>query len=1000
MRWFALFLIGLTLSSAYYDEETKIHFKNHLKKYGKHYDNPVEFAKRLSIYAKHRAQQILHNLKTTYNLQFKNGTVGWEEELNEFADEASEEFVKRLGLPPGPPPNNTDDFSPASIFYQGQNVKRGLIDWRAQGKVGSVKDQKQCGSCWTFSASAVIETCVAIATGSVPDMSEQQFQDCLDSKRCSPGGGWPAGAIDFAKKQGQSFERDYPYQGHDGSCHSTSKTAHVGQRISGKGEADLERMLQTGAVSVALDASTLQHYGGGVIDAPSSSATNHAVTVVALTSDCAGRAAQCWVVKNSWGSRWGENGFFRVVKGKNSIGVANVVDTATGCKSDGNGGNDNNTDKDNAPYGTIDQLDRPGGDVAVGTAKDAKDCQAQCARRSDCNVFAFDSCGNTCWFKRGNLRTYTHDCRVSENTFFFAADTALWFNTPAGYTWDYRLVTGLCLAHISSLCSIMIELLLNMLPNELAQKDSDSDSIHVQLQKENTSLLILDFTTMPSLPPSAAFQRRWNSQGIRSPAELWDQNASHQSQHKITTSTNNTKRTTSKYAQTMPLNIGDYYYIPSLEVDGQLRSIDARTKNFLIDGVRRAVRDSIPALSQMHPGRAYRTPLGVLTYSHSNGKGHHRFIGIEGTLRHRVELFHLVPHIGDDNDTEDDSDSEEEDNNSEVDSDSEEEDDNSEDDSDSEEDNNSEVDTDSEEEDDNSEDDSDSEAEVDDSEAEIAAEVDSDVEEEVEAEESHQEISVYSGNISGFPNKTVPCGNAKMLRELSLAQIRSTPLHSVYFIQEVSTRIAELAHSRLLDGYTSTGRGISDCMILLSNRQFHSIERFDTPLTLWTLNPDLNHLDLNTRCIMASCVHRGTGRHCIFISHHGMYNGDRVQQSRREMKRLLSDLARYYPDHIIICGGDFNYNVMNDLPESFGAIPYSMARPKKPIDHILYRNVDMFDSITLDFYEDNEGARRVYPLDLNRFLPADRDRLMAISNDTRRWGNTLDHDVKVAVLGL
>ncbi|PRP83730.1 hypothetical protein PROFUN_09062 [Planoprotostelium fungivorum] len=322
MRWFALFLIGLTLSSAYNDEETKSHFRDHLKKYGKYYDNPVEYAKRLSIYAKHRAHQIMHNLK------YKTGSVGWREELNEFADQASEEFLKRLGLAPGPPPNNTGNSIPASIFYQGQKVKRGLVDWRAKGKVGSVKDQKQCGSCWTFTASAVIETCVAIATGSVPDMSEQQFQDCLHTKRCSPGGGWPATALDFAQKQGQSFERDYPYQAHDGSCHSTNKTAHVGQRISGKGEDDLERMLQTGVVSVALDASTLQRYAGGVVDAPTSVIHNHAVTVVALINDCDGKAAQCWVVKNSWGPKWGEDGFFRIVKGKNSIGVANVLDTA------------------------------------------------------------------------------------------------------------------------------------------------------------------------------------------------------------------------------------------------------------------------------------------------------------------------------------------------------------------------------------------------------------------------------------------------------------------------------------------------------------------------------------------------------------------------------------------------------------------------------------------------------------------------------------------------
>lgn len=63
MRVFALFLIGLALSAALIDHETKEEFKEFLKKYGKHYDNPVEFAKRLAIFAKNRAEQIKHNLK-------------------------------------------------------------------------------------------------------------------------------------------------------------------------------------------------------------------------------------------------------------------------------------------------------------------------------------------------------------------------------------------------------------------------------------------------------------------------------------------------------------------------------------------------------------------------------------------------------------------------------------------------------------------------------------------------------------------------------------------------------------------------------------------------------------------------------------------------------------------------------------------------------------------------------------------------------------------------
>ncbi|PRP79583.1 cathepsin L precursor [Planoprotostelium fungivorum] len=388
-RVFFVFVIALALSAALIDQQTKEEFKDFLHKFKKEYRDPVEYAKRLAIFAKNRAAMIAHNHK--------------------FADETKEEFLKHLGLPPGPAPNMTNHRAiSAADYFRKRPVKRDLVDWRAAGKVSSVKDQGGCGSCWTFSASAVVETCVAIATNTVPDASEQQYQDCLESKQCSPGGGWPSGALQFTIDQGQSLLQDYPYTKSDGQCHSTDTKLHVGSRIGGNGEGDLENMLQKGAVSVCLDASVLQSYGGGVIDADSSSETNHAVTVVALTNDCDGKADECWVVKNSWTNGWGEQGYFRVVKGKNSIGVANVVDTAIDCSMDGNndGGNQ-------GQYGPIEQIDRPGGDIQVGTASSAQDCQTQCYQNNDCTTWAFDSCGNTCWLKNGDLNAYQADCRVS-----------------------------------------------------------------------------------------------------------------------------------------------------------------------------------------------------------------------------------------------------------------------------------------------------------------------------------------------------------------------------------------------------------------------------------------------------------------------------------------------------------------------------------------------------------------------------------------------------------
>ncbi|PRP80387.1 Clan CA, family C1, cathepsin L-like cysteine peptidase [Planoprotostelium fungivorum] len=228
----------------------------------------------------------------------------------------------------------------------------------------------------------------------------------LCSRKCEPGDGWPSEATDYAKKNRQSFERDYPYTQRDGSCHSTQNRIHVGQRISGKGEDQLENMLQKGAVSVCLDADILQNYRSGVIGAGYSSDQNHAVTAVALTTDCNGRAAQCWVVKNSWGSDWGEHGYLRVDKGKNSLGIgAELLDLATGCSSEDNKNNNNNNNNYNAPYGDINNQDLPGDDIAVLKANE----------RSDCTAFAFNTCGNgRCWLKNGDLSVNNRNCRASE----------------------------------------------------------------------------------------------------------------------------------------------------------------------------------------------------------------------------------------------------------------------------------------------------------------------------------------------------------------------------------------------------------------------------------------------------------------------------------------------------------------------------------------------------------------------------------------------------------
>jgi len=132
-------VLAVTLAAALIDHETKEEFKAHMQKYGKHHDNPIEYAKRQAIYAKNKLARAVHNLK------FQNGEIGWEEEDNEFSDLTTEEFIKRLGYDSAYE-NKTDGAQFASEVF-GNTKRFANIDWRNSKKDGKVKNQANCGSC-------------------------------------------------------------------------------------------------------------------------------------------------------------------------------------------------------------------------------------------------------------------------------------------------------------------------------------------------------------------------------------------------------------------------------------------------------------------------------------------------------------------------------------------------------------------------------------------------------------------------------------------------------------------------------------------------------------------------------------------------------------------------------------------------------------------------------------------------------------------------------------
>jgi cathepsin L len=206
------------------------------------------------------------------------------------------------------------------------------LDWRSSGAVTAVKDQKQCGSCWSFSTTGSTEGCHKIATGSLVSLSEQNLIDCSSNTKygnhgCN--GGLMTSAMKYIiDNGGVDTEASYPYTASQGTCHysAANKAATLKSYINVKkgDENDLQAHVNLGPTSVAIDASqsSFQFYSSGVYYEPkcSSSSLDHGVLAVGWGVD---NGSEYWLVKNSWGTTWGLQGYIEMARNKNNnCGIA------------------------------------------------------------------------------------------------------------------------------------------------------------------------------------------------------------------------------------------------------------------------------------------------------------------------------------------------------------------------------------------------------------------------------------------------------------------------------------------------------------------------------------------------------------------------------------------------------------------------------------------------------------------------------------------------------
>jgi len=198
------------------------------------------------------------------------------------------------------------------------------LDWRSKGAVVGVKDQAQCGSCWAFCTVVACEGAYFLEHNTLLSLSEQQIVDC-DTNDHGCDGGWPSDAMDFIKANGGlMLEDDYPYQGYEGSCKFDKSKAKMQIKgvytFASSEEKIMTACQQYGPLAIALDASKFDFYSSGIMNGSgcTSGRPDHGVAIVGWGVES---GTKYWIIKNSWGKSWGENGYVRIQRGINACGV-------------------------------------------------------------------------------------------------------------------------------------------------------------------------------------------------------------------------------------------------------------------------------------------------------------------------------------------------------------------------------------------------------------------------------------------------------------------------------------------------------------------------------------------------------------------------------------------------------------------------------------------------------------------------------------------------------
>ncbi|XP_040362818.1 ervatamin-B isoform X2 [Rosa chinensis] len=314
----AIFTILGTLASqatsrALYKASIAEKHEQWMAEYGRVYPDSTEKERRFTIFKKNVefVEKFNNDREKTYKLS-----------VNQFSDMTNEEFLRHhTGYKTPAGTSLTSSSEDKSFIYRSLSIDDipASLDWSEQGAVTSIKDQDVC---WAFAAAAAVEGITKIKTGQLVSLSEQQLLECDRNIGCDSGD--IRSAFEYIKTNGGiASEEKYPYLSTPDmltvqECDTRKETMQAAritgyENVTPNNQNALLKAVSMQPVATAIDSHGMEFrsYGGGVFKGPCGQTLNHAVTIIGYGTD---NGTNYWLIKNSWGDKWGEKGYMRILR--------------------------------------------------------------------------------------------------------------------------------------------------------------------------------------------------------------------------------------------------------------------------------------------------------------------------------------------------------------------------------------------------------------------------------------------------------------------------------------------------------------------------------------------------------------------------------------------------------------------------------------------------------------------------------------------------------------